>query len=325
MKYVFTLLTLCLAALPAAYAQTTADFENLETGAAGFLNGSDGSAGFSSGNIFLPNSYNPMFMSWSGWAISSVTDTTTPGFTNQYSAIAGGGHEGSDNYAVTFASPSAVVHLTGEAAGAPVAGVYVTNSTYAYLSMLEGDSFAKQFGGESGDDPDFFRLTVKKYLGGELSTDSVDFFLADYRFEDNAQDYIIDEWTFIDLSSLGNADSLWFTLASTDIGTFGMNTPAYFCIDNLTTTDMPVNTQAVQRSEAKLQAFPNPASSEWHLRWEMDQPAQAKLWNMQGQLLASFTLEPGVQVLSAAALPPGGYLLQIEGQGGRLSKRLVKY
>ncbi|MEZ4953573.1 MAG: DUF4465 domain-containing protein [Saprospiraceae bacterium] len=32
---------------------------------------------------------------------------------------------------------------------------------------------------------------------------------------------------------LGHVDSL-FTLSSSDAGVFGMNTPAYFCLDNLT-------------------------------------------------------------------------------------------
>jgi hypothetical protein len=32
--------------------------------------------------------------------------------------------------------------------------------TYAALSMRDGDGFAKQFGGASGDDPDYFLLTI---------------------------------------------------------------------------------------------------------------------------------------------------------------------
>jgi hypothetical protein len=62
----------------------------------------------------------------------------------------------------------------------------------------------------------------------------VHFYLADYRFEDNAEDYIVKTWEWFDLSSLGRADSLMCTLGSSDTGMFGMNTPAYFCVDNLT-------------------------------------------------------------------------------------------
>lgn len=74
--------------------------------------------------------------------------------------------------------------------------------------MLEGDGFVKKFGGEFGDDFDFFFLIIKKYFGGELSIDSVNFYLVDYWFEDNSQDYIVEEWIYVDLSIFGNVDSL---------------------------------------------------------------------------------------------------------------------
>ena len=66
-----------------------------------------------------------------------------------------------------------------------------------------------------------------------LGTDSVDFYLADYRFADNSEDYIVKDWTFVSLEALGDVDSLLFSLTSTDNDSmFGMNTPAYFCMDN---------------------------------------------------------------------------------------------
>lgn len=65
-------------------------------------------------------------------------------------------------------------------------GFYVINGIYFYFSMLEGDGFVKKFGGEFGDDFDFFFLIIKKYFGGELSIDSVNFYLVDYWFEDNS-------------------------------------------------------------------------------------------------------------------------------------------
>ena len=44
--------------------------------------------------------------------------------------------------------------------------------------------------------------------------------LADYRFEDNSQDYIVDTWEFIDVSatSLNAADTIAFVLSSSDVG-----------------------------------------------------------------------------------------------------------
>lgn len=175
------------------------------------------------------NEYIVEWDSWSSWAYSKDTDTVTSGFGNQYSAITGSGSRGSSNYGISFGNTtirfSAAQDFTGR-------GFDVTNTTYAHNSMRDGDGFAKQFGGASGDDPDFFVLVVEGFLGGS-STGTVDFYLADYRFADNAQDYILSDWAFVDLSVLGTIDELAFDLNSSDSGGAGMNTPDYFAIDHI--------------------------------------------------------------------------------------------
>ena len=92
-------------------AQIIADFENFGLAQDTFLNGSDGNGGFQNGVIFLPNAYNAEWNSWSGWAISSDTDTITPGFMNQYSAIVGSGAEESVAYATSFVSGESLIQL----------------------------------------------------------------------------------------------------------------------------------------------------------------------------------------------------------------------
>lgn len=240
-------------------AQTTSDFENFVIDEnVGFLNGSDGSGGFQSGNLFFPNNFDFTYISWSGWAISNATDNTTPGFTNQYSAIPGMGQDGSPNYATSFSFGANEIDLTGDATGNRMNGMYVTNSTYAYLSMRDGDAFAKKFGGATGDDPDFFLLTIKGVSNGEVTQDSVNFYLADYRADDNSMDYLVDEWTYIDLTTLGDIDVLQLSLSSSDNGQFGMNTPAFFCVDNLETSDGTSSLSIFDENQIKV--YPNPAS-----------------------------------------------------------------
>ncbi len=226
-------------------AQTVADFENLSLPTDTFWDGSDGSGGFNSGNAFFPNDYNATFFAWTGFTYSTMSDTLSPGIANQYSAIAGGGANGSATYAVADEYGNAKVILNSSAAGKTIKGTYVTNNTYAYLSMRDGDNFSKKFGGNAGTDEDWFKLTVKGWLAGSLKSNEVDFYLADYRFADSTQDYIVKNWTWLNLQPLGDVDSIQFFLSSSDTGQFGMNTPAYFCLDNFTTNDQITNAAPV--------------------------------------------------------------------------------
>jgi hypothetical protein len=320
-------LLLCLTSLFAAtvWAQTTADFESFDLEPESFLNGSEGSGGFSDGNVFLPNTYvdDPIFPYWSGWAISNTTDTLTAGSTNQYSAVTGGGYDGSATYALTYASPATNMLLTGDAQGGGLAGLYVTNSTYAYLSMRDGDSFSKKFGGETGNDPDFLLLTIKKYLNGELSTDSVDFYLADYQFEDNSQDYILKEWAYIDLTSLGDADSLQFSITGSDVGQYGLNTPAYLCVDNIITVDGPTAVRDF-RADLDIRVYPNPTAESVTIDWRETGTALADLFDMNGRKILQQAIYEGTQQIRLQDLSDGTYLLRVQTPEGFISRQLTK-
>jgi hypothetical protein len=172
---------------------------------------------------------------WVGWTYSSTTDGTTPGDGNQYSAFPGSGAGGSATYGVAFFGTPVVEF----AVPGTVQGGYFTNTTYTALSMLNGDSFAKKFGGASGNDPDFLKLTIVGRSETGAVTGAVDFYLADYRFADRRLDYIVSSWTFVDLAALGIVKRLEFALASSDAGRFGINTPTYFALDNLSIAPVP--------------------------------------------------------------------------------------
>jgi hypothetical protein len=174
--------------------------------------------------------------SWTGWAYANMTDQVTPGFENQYSAYPGQANSG-DNFAVASVSTDGARINFSSAVEAN--GFYLTNTTYTALSMLDGDQFAKKFGGTSGNDEDWLKLTVIG-LNGNEQTGTIEYYLADYRPTDNNQDYIVDTWEWLDLSSLGTVTALKFAMSSSDTGDFGMNTPAYFALDDLQVTAKPV-------------------------------------------------------------------------------------
>ena len=177
------------------------DFENISLAPESPWNGSDSSGGFTSGDAYFVNNYNTTYGSWNGFAVSNTTDTATPGYLNQYSAITGGGVDGSANYGVSYHWAASTVTL---AQSSIVTGAYFTNTTYAYLAMLNGEGPASAFGQD-----DWFKLTItgKNAQGG--TTDSVDFLLA------NGTD-IVNEWVWVDLTDLQTVASLEFSLSSTD-------------------------------------------------------------------------------------------------------------
>jgi hypothetical protein len=232
---------LCLVALCLLWAVNVdagiVDFEDLALAPQSYWNGSDGSGGFISGAGAFNNLYTDWgggFYSWGGFAYSNITDTATAGLAGQYNAIAGGGQAGSANYAIAYVDTytPTIPNVTLDSPQI-VAGAYVTNNNYAYYSMLTGNQFAKRFGGSTGNDPDWFLLTISGKDYAEAATGSVELYLADYRFADNSLDYIVDGWRFVDLTSLGEVKYLQFTLSSSDSGQFGMNTPAYFALDTI--------------------------------------------------------------------------------------------
>lgn len=209
-----------------------------------------GETGFTSGDAYF--SHDDITSAWSGFVYTNRTDTTTPGYTNQFSAITGGGAQGSANYGIAYIPldwqngtydpiPQTVSFgaVTGEDYNTTLSGAYFSNTTYAYLSMRDGDTFAKKFGGDSGNDPDYFKLMISGIDEHGNYTGTVDFYLADYRFDDNSQDYIIDDWTWVDLSGLGDVVGLEFSLESSDTGDYGINTPAYFAMDTINPVPVP--------------------------------------------------------------------------------------
>jgi len=285
------------------------------------LNDSSPDTGFVFDNLFFPNSFTDCGEDcefWSGWAISATTDVTTPGFMNQYSSIVGEGADGSHAYAVSFAFDESYVSSRGDESN-NIPSVHITNSTYAYLSMRDGDSAAKKFGGETGDDPDFFLLTINAYSENVLQ-ETIPFYLADYRFEDNSQDYILDEWVEIEFSNV-EVDSITFSLTSSDVGMFGMNTPAYFCAD-VFGNPLPLNVKNNTLSGISL--VNTLASSALIINAELDKKAGYQIFGLSGQIAKQGKINQGEQYLSVDNLPLGKYWIRVQQNGLQWTKGFVK-
>lgn len=187
---------------------------------------------------------------YNGFVVSSSTTTGVAGYLYQGSEAeisaqsnggAGGGVNGSTNFAVAY-SDGSYIDLP---AGYRPSSVDLTNTATAYYAILNGLYYATGFP-ISGHPEDWFRVTFTGYsdaAGGGIQTGvPVDFYLADYR---NGQSLVVDSWAALDLSPLGEAKSIVLSFVSTDSDpSWGINTPAYVALDNLTLVAVPEPTAA---------------------------------------------------------------------------------
>ncbi len=258
MKQIFTTFFLSFSLI--ALSQNLVDFEELTLAPDTFWDGSDlSAAGFGSGGLYFPTNYNSEFSYWEGGvAYSNVTDSITSGYENLYASKAGKGANNSSNYAVALGSG---YFKSAASNGFPTntLNLFISNGTYAYNSMRDGDGFAKKFGGETGNDPDYFYVVFKGYRAGiPCSNDSVVHYLADFRFEDNSQDYIQLDWEEINLNPLATFDSVVYSFASSDVGVFGINTPLQFCMDNIS-YESYINSVNSLVDDREITVYPNPS------------------------------------------------------------------
>lgn len=234
--------TLWLAATASGTAQAAgiSSFEGLASGPGQFFIGTPqpfpgAASSFQSGFVTYGHhavDWGGGFTAWSGFAWSNVNDPGTPGFGNQYAARAGAGALGTATYAVGFLP--AVFGGGGQTERRTIqfdlpsllTGAWFTNTTYSALSMLEGDAFTRPFASATGD---FLELTIEGLSAGVV-TGSLTFALADFR---GPTPFVLNDWRFVDLSALGFVDGLGFRLNGSDFGPFGLNTPAYFAMDEL--------------------------------------------------------------------------------------------
>ena len=315
-------------------AQTTVTFDTFTLAADTFYQDAAGTD-FSSGGATFRYDYS--FGYWSGGtAYTNKKDTiftaqaVPPYYANLYSCITGTALSGS-NYATM--QSGAVVTFS---ANTGLAGFYITNTTYAWKAIKSGNMFSRRFGDTTGtgsgtsipqgEYPDWFKVIVRGYRSGAMITDSVEYYLADYRPTGTINDYAIKNWQFVNCSSLGQVDSVMFELKSSDTGNFGMNTPAYFSIDDFTTNfSVGVNELA---NVSNVSLYPNPTSSSIAVKYtaKTEDEMSVNVYDVTGKNVIHATShnqagENTIQ-LESAALEAGVYFIELK---DAVSSKKVKF
>ncbi len=266
-----------------------------------------------------------------GFAYTNKYDSTTAAFTNLYGVKPLKGHNGSGTYVI--GQDGGTIRL--KSPNARVNGFFITNTTYAFKSVRNGDSFSRKFGDTTGTGsgttiaqgsyPDFFKVTAKGYLNGSLKSDSSVFYLADYRFANNALDYVVDTWQYFNLANLGIVDSITFNMYSSDNSGSFLNTPAFFGMDDFSTSPSDPRGIVAQNRISFSEAYPNPfnqiitllvGNEEKNLRY--------CLRDNVGKIVMKANLQSGLNTIDSSELASGIYYLQIITAQGIETKKLLK-
>ena len=203
------------------------------------------SGSFLSGSYAFYNNNMPAYGSFDGFAYSRSTATTFSSLTyaaDQFNAVTGGGYDGSETFAVGYVGYSNLptVEVLNCADGEKIMGCYVTNNMYVVNAILNGDgqqnvtdangqACAPNEGFHQGD---YVKLTATGYDKQGNVTGTVDFYLADYRSADAADHYYVQDWKWLDLTTLGIVKTIQFSMTATRQNQWGTTTPLYFCMDN---------------------------------------------------------------------------------------------
>ena len=200
-----------------------ATFENLYLAEESWENGSHLQGSFVSGSFEFDNGAMPEWSFYYDFMYSnSTSDTFTTYTTDQFNSAAGGGYDGSENFAVVYPQ-AGKAHVKNGDAGAEISGFYITSNAWVADAVVNGDGMSGPF-----EKDDYLKLTITADNGNSL-----DYYLADYRAEKEADRYYIHTWEWVDLRSLGTVKTLSFSFDGTKKNAYGLTTPTYFCMDNL--------------------------------------------------------------------------------------------
>ncbi|MFM2293551.1 MAG: hypothetical protein RIS29_3364 [Bacteroidota bacterium] len=216
---------------------TVVTFESVNLDAKGIWNGSDLSGkavsatswgmtitnyigSFQCEGYNFENEYTKEWDSWTGFSCSNNNDTIVAGYTNQYSVYEAAGAAGSKKFAVVYETAGVKASVARNAVS-----VMMANSTYGFKYMKDGNSGNGPVANAKFSTDDWFKVTAVGFLN-KTKTASVEFYLADFR---NNKQTLLKNWQKVDLSALGNIDSINFAVSSSDD-----MAPSYVCIDNLT-------------------------------------------------------------------------------------------
>lgn len=267
---------------------------------------------------------------WDGFTVSRNADNSdhaADGWLDyQWGCIAGGGIASVDETTGEVTVSADRPYIVGYWSGFPEdcctvlfndgnsytpAGVYIALSPYAYYANINGAAPASPMQNEG----DFMSITATA-TNADGDETSVTKILAEFR---NGKLEQSDKWEWFDLSSLGQAEQIVFTLDSSDKSYGYMNTPAYFCLDRFTVASGDLSgtaeTEAAATPEYKVYAAGGT------LNIESPAAATAAIYTTGGTQLRMIQVSEGYNTVQIDELPAGIYIVKCAGETFRIIKK----
>lgn len=157
----------------------------------------------------------------------------------------GAGADGSDTFAIIFGFDNqADGYVMGEGATISftnsaelrVESAQVCLTTYVYANLAEYNVYGNHPTESMEQAKGWFKVLAYGYDADGVATNGgnpVEFYLCDYRETTSPKVNYVTKWTTWDLSALGPVNKIRFDFEGSDTGAWGLNTPAYACLDNI--------------------------------------------------------------------------------------------
>ena len=199
-------------------------------------------------NTWLSNVLSQGYGSWCYWSGGHAVSNYVSGDISDYGGSTaqltvykkgvsglsriGGGHNGSDNFAVHYGYADNSGYSLGEDALPTLTfadgnmyvidHMYVNNICYALNCYIDGNGLTAKIGPD-----DWVKLIATGYNTNGTKTGEASFYLC------NGPDNIVTDWTKWDLTSLGKVAKVTFNVTGSSDNGYGFSQPAYFAYDDV--------------------------------------------------------------------------------------------
>lgn len=242
---------------------------------------------------------------WSAFAYTNQTDLTTASYTNYSAYSTGGGANDSSNYVIAY------LYGAGENiifnSQKTITSIDLANGVWAYHYMNGSDGS----GTGTYEADDFFKVTITAILNDDTLGDSVDFYLADYT---DGNSYILDNWSTVDLSSLGVVKGLNIQLSVLD-----NLTPTYVCIDDIVYS--PTASANDTNFEDNISVYPNPTTN--FVTISTIDNSKITIFDTNGKVVLSKNEYSKNEKINLTSVDNGVYFIKIERNHQIAFKKLI--